>query len=127
LSHGSTGRVSLADVDATTAESVAEAMQALSTPSRVRLLARLCDGPCSVGALATSVGLEQSLVSHQLRLLRHLGLVRRIRDGRRSVYELHDEHVAVLLAQAVHHVDHTRLASAAAVAAELADGGEIDA
>jgi ArsR family transcriptional regulator, nickel/cobalt-responsive transcriptional repressor len=121
LSHGSTGRVSLADVDATTAESVAEAMQALSTPSRVRLLARLCDGPCSVGALATSVGLEQSLVSHQLRLLRHLGLVRRIRDGRRSVYELHDEHVAVLLAQAVHHVDHTRLADAAAVASELAD------
>jgi DNA-binding transcriptional ArsR family regulator len=118
--------VSLADVDARTAESVAEAMQALSTPSRVRLLARLCDGPCSVGTLASSIGLEQSLVSHQLRLLRHLGLVRRIRDGRRSVYELHDEHVAVLLAEAVHHVDHTRLAEAAAVAAELADGDDID-
>jgi ArsR family transcriptional regulator, nickel/cobalt-responsive transcriptional repressor len=117
VSHGSTSRVSLADVDAVTADAVAEAMQALSTPSRVRLLARLC----SVGLLAASVGLEQSLVSHQLRLLRHLGLVRRIRDGRHSVYELHDEHVAVLLAQAVHHVDHTRLADAAAVASELAD------
>lgn len=118
MSHGSSGRVSLADVDAATAESVAEAMQALATPSRVRLLARLCDGPCSVGALAASVGLEQSLVSHQLRLLRHLGLVRRVRDGRLAVYELHDDHVAVLLAQAVHHVDHTRLADAAAAAAE---------
>jgi DNA-binding transcriptional ArsR family regulator len=108
------GRVSLADVDAATAESVAEAMQALATPSRVRVLARLCDGACSVGVLAESVGLEQSLVSHQLRLLRHLGLVRRVRAGRLAVYELHDEHVAVLLAQAVHHVDHTRLADAAA-------------
>jgi hypothetical protein len=77
VSRGANGSVSLADVDATTAESVAEAMQALSTASLVRLLARLCEGHCSVGALATSVGLEQSLVSHQLRLLRHLGLGRR--------------------------------------------------
>jgi ArsR family transcriptional regulator, nickel/cobalt-responsive transcriptional repressor len=121
MSHGSSDRVSLADVDAATAESVAEAMQALATPSRVRLLARLCDGPCSVGVLAASVGLEQSLVSHQLRLLRHLGLVRRVRDGRLAVYELHDDHVAVLLAEAVHHVDHTRLADDAAAAAEVAD------
>jgi DNA-binding transcriptional ArsR family regulator len=128
VSHGASGRVSFADVDGETAESVAEAMQALATPSRVRILARLCDGPCSVGLLASSVGLEQSLVSHQLRLLRHLGLVKRVRDGRVSVYELHDEHVAVLLAHAVHHVDHTRLADARAVAEELADatdGGKI--
>lgn len=119
MSHGAAGRVEFADVDVATAEAVAEAMQALATPSRVRVLARLCDGSCSVGELALSVGLEQSLVSHQLRLLRHLGLVRRVREGRSSVYELHDEHVAVLLTQAVHHVDHTRLADAAAAAAEL--------
>jgi ArsR family transcriptional regulator, nickel/cobalt-responsive transcriptional repressor len=121
VSHGAKGRVSLADVDTATADAVAEAMQALATPSRVRLLARLCEGPCAVGALASATGLEQSLVSHQLRLLRHLGLVRRTRAGRVAVYELHDEHVAVLLAQAVHHVDHARLADAAAVAAELAE------
>jgi ArsR family transcriptional regulator, nickel/cobalt-responsive transcriptional repressor len=121
MSHGAQGRVTFAQLDTATAEAVAEAMQALATPSRVRLLARLCDGPCSVGELAASVGLEQSLVSHQLRLLRHLGLVRRVRDGRRSVYELHDEHVAVLLTEAVHHVDHTRLADAEAVAEEIAE------
>jgi ArsR family transcriptional regulator, nickel/cobalt-responsive transcriptional repressor len=126
VSHGTQGRVSLSDVDAATAEAVAEAMQALSTPSRVRLLARLCDGPCSVGVLASATGLEQSLVSHQLRLLRHLGLVRRVRDGRLAVYELHDEHVAVLLAQAVHHVDHTRFAETDAVAAEMDDVGRGD-
>jgi DNA-binding transcriptional ArsR family regulator len=124
MSHGAQGRVTFAQLDAATAEAVAEAMQALATPSRVRLLGRLCDGPCTVGELAAGVGLEQSLVSHQLRLLRHLGLVRRVRDGRRSVYELHDDHVAVLLAEAVHHVDHTRLADEAAVAEET---GEPDA
>jgi hypothetical protein len=42
-----------------------------------------------------------------------------VREGRLAVYELHDEHVAVLLAEAVHHVDHTRLVDAAAVASEL--------
>jgi ArsR family transcriptional regulator, nickel/cobalt-responsive transcriptional repressor len=118
VSHGRTGRVSLADIDPATADAVAEAMGALATPSRVRLLARLCDGPCSVGALAAAVGLEQSLVSHQLRLLRHLGLVRRVREGRLAVYELLDEHVAVLLAEAVHHIDHTRLLDAGVAAAE---------
>ncbi len=126
MSHGAQGRVTFSQLDAPTAEAVAEAMQALATPSRVRLLARLCDGPCSVGELAASVGLEQSLASHQLRLLRHLGLVRRVRDGRRSVYELHDDHVAVLLAQAVHHVDHTRLADAVAVAEEIAESSSDD-
>ena len=128
MSHGALGRVSLTDVDVATAEAVAEAMQALSTPSRVRLLARLCDGPSSVGLLASSTGLELSLVSHQLRLLRHVGLVRRVRNGRLAVYELHDDHVAVLLAQAVHHVDHTRFADGEAAAAELSDaaGGAHD-
>jgi DNA-binding transcriptional ArsR family regulator len=120
VSHGRSGRVSLADVDPATADAVAEAMGALATPSRVRLLARLCEGPCSVGALASAVGLEQSLVSHQLRLLRHLGLVRRVRDGRLAVYELLDEHVAVLLGEAVHHVDHARLLDAGSVSAEHA-------
>jgi DNA-binding transcriptional ArsR family regulator len=118
MSHGAYGGMTFAQLDPATADAVAEAMQALSTPSRVRLLGRLCDGPCTVGELSVAVGLEQSLVSHQLRLLRHLGLVRRVRDGRTAIYELHDDHVGILLAQAVHHVDHTRLADRAALAQE---------
>lgn len=124
MSHGARGRVSFEAVDAVTAEAVAEAMQALSTPSRVRILARLCNGACSVGVIADDIGLEQSLVSHQLRLLRHLGLVRRERDGRLAVYALHDEHVAVLLSEAVHHVDHTRLELDAVASSEQRDDAE---
>lgn len=59
--------------------------------------------------LDTAVGMEQSAVSHQLRLLRTLGLVTGRRDGRRIVYRLHDDHVAQLLDQAVHHIEHLRL------------------
>src|SRR5690349_7211105 len=84
-------------------------MQALSAPSRLRILARLGTGPASVNVIAVAVGMEGSAVSHQLRLLRHLGLVTGRRDGRRIVYELYDDHVAELLDQVVSHVEHVRL------------------
>jgi DNA-binding transcriptional ArsR family regulator len=101
----------LAAVDAALAAEVAETMQALATPSRVRILARLRQSPCSVGELADEVELEPSAVSHQLRLLRHLGLVTGKRDGNRIIYSLHDDHVGDLVAQAIYHVEHIHLAA----------------
>lgn len=84
-------------------------MQALSASSRVRILGRLREGPCFVGELAEAVEMEPSAVSHQLRLLRHLGLVIAERRGRQIVYALHDSHVGVLLNEAIYHVEHVRL------------------
>lgn len=81
-------------------------MQALATASRVRLLGRLREGPCSVSELTDAVGMEQPAVSHQLRILRDLGLVVGTRSGRHTVYELHDPHVSTLLEEALRHVDH---------------------
>ena len=101
----------LAAIDADLAEEVAETMQALAAPSRVRILARLRQSPCSVTDLAGEVQLEQSAVSHQLRLLRHLGLVTGRRDGNRVIYSLHDDHVGDLVAQAIYHVEHIHLAA----------------
>jgi ArsR family transcriptional regulator, nickel/cobalt-responsive transcriptional repressor len=101
----------LAAIDADLAEEVAETMQALAAPSRVRILARLRQSPCSVTDLASDVGLQQSAVSHQLRLLRHLGLVIGRRDGNHVIYSLHDEHVGDLVAQAIYHVEHIHLAA----------------
>jgi DNA-binding transcriptional ArsR family regulator len=95
--------------DSRFAESAAESIQALSAPSRLRILARLHAGPVSVNEIAVAVGMESSAVSHQLRLLRHLGLVTGRRDGRRVVYELYDDHVAELLEQVVSHVEHVHL------------------
>lgn len=103
----------LAFVSAETARSVAETMQALATPSRVRILSRLAAGPCSVGDLANDVEMGQSAVSQQLRVLRHLGLVVGERDGRNVIYALHDDHVRALLTEAVSHAEHLRLGLAA--------------
>lgn len=88
---------------------VAGVMQALATPSRLLILDRLRAGPCSVGELARAVAMEQSAVSHQLRLLRHLGLVVGRRQGRRRIYDLHDPHVGELLEEAIGHSEHMRL------------------
>lgn len=96
-------------VDAEFAAMVAETMQALATPSRVRILGRLRAGAQTVGELAEAVGMDPSAVSHQLRVLRHLGFVVGRRDGRHVVYDLHDDHVAHLLDEAVSHVEHVQL------------------
>jgi len=99
--HSTTGSLS-----PKTAEAVADAMFALSTASRVRILGRLRERPHTVRELMAAVGMEQSAVSHQLRVLREYGLVVAERRGRERLYALHDEHVASLLDEAVGHVAH---------------------
>jgi DNA-binding transcriptional ArsR family regulator len=116
MPHGGAQR-DPADLDAEFAEVVADTMQALAAPSRVRILGRLHSGPCSVNELASAVGMEPSAVSHQLRLLRHLGLVVGRRDGRHIVYDLYDDHVGELLEQAISHVEHLRAGLARTVVA----------
>jgi ArsR family transcriptional regulator, nickel/cobalt-responsive transcriptional repressor len=105
------GPVPPAALDAVSAAAVAETMQALAAPSRLLMLARLRQGPCTVTTLAADVGMAQSAVSHQLRLLRHLGLVTATRRGKTTVYALYDEHVAMLLDEAVYHSEHLRAGS----------------
>ncbi|MER5854704.1 metalloregulator ArsR/SmtB family transcription factor [Streptomyces sp900105245] len=102
------------------AADVAATLQALATPSRLRILARLQEGPCAATELADAVGMEQSACSHQLRLLRNLGLVTTERRGRSIIYALYDNHVAELLEQALYHLEHLRLGLRDASAATTA-------
>ena len=110
MGHGTEGHArASADLDARTAKTVATTMQALSTPSRLLILGRLRRSPATVGELSEATAMEQSAVSHQLRLLRNLGLVEGERRGRSIVYALYDDHVAELLDQAVFHSEHLHL------------------
>ncbi|HVV11863.1 metalloregulator ArsR/SmtB family transcription factor [Amycolatopsis sp.] len=110
MGHGVEDRgTPVASLDAESAATVAATLQALATPSRLLILTRLRQGPCSVGELAEAVDMEQSAVSHQLRLLRNLGLVAGQRTGRSIVYSLYDNHVALLLDEAIYHIEHLRL------------------
>jgi DNA-binding transcriptional ArsR family regulator len=102
-------RVPSATLDAAFAVLVAQTMQALAAPSRLLILVRLRREPCSVTSLAADIGMEQSAISRQLRVLRHLGLVTATRRGKSTIYALYDDHVARLLDEAVYHSEHMRL------------------
>jgi DNA-binding transcriptional ArsR family regulator len=88
------------------AERLADTMFALSLPSRVQILGCLRGGPCTVSELVDALGMEQSAVSHQLRVLREHELVKAERDGRSRRYALYDEHVSGLLDAGLGHVEH---------------------
>lgn len=91
-------------MSAKTAEAVADVMFALSSPSRVRILGLLRERPYTVGELMVALEMEQSAVSHQLRLLREHNLVRATELGRQRVYALSGERVGALVDDAVEHV-----------------------
>lgn len=87
------------------AESVADVMFALSAPRRLEILSCLDEGPLTVGQIVDVLQMEQSAVSHQLRVLREHDLVKSERDGKRRWYTLSDEGVRELLHVAKRHVE----------------------
>ena len=102
--HAGFRRDELSDADGV--EAIAETMQALSAPSRVRLLYALRGGELSVGQLAEAAGLAPAAASQQLRILRHLRFVAARRDAQSIRYRLHDDHVGALLDEVRNHVEH---------------------
>jgi DNA-binding transcriptional ArsR family regulator len=90
---------------AASVEAVAEVFKLLSDPTRVRLVDALSHGERCVCDLAALVGLSESAISHQLRLLRSARLVRVRRAGRLAYYSLDDHHVVGLLHDTRKHVE----------------------
>jgi DNA-binding transcriptional ArsR family regulator len=87
-----------------TVTALAETFKALGDTTRVRILDALSRTEICVCDLAAALGLTESAVSHQLRLLRGLRLVKARRDGRHIHYSLADQHVVKLFAQGLEHV-----------------------
>ena len=85
---------------------LAELFSALSDASRVRLISLLMEGEMSVSALAEELKMTESAVSHQLRGLRQMHLVRARKDGRQVFYSLDDDHVSKLFSMGLDHVEH---------------------
>ncbi len=85
---------------------LAELFSALSDASRIRLIALLMDGEMSVRALADGLGMTESAVSHQLRGLRQMHLVRARKSGRQVFYSIDDDHVSRLFTLGLDHVQH---------------------
>lgn len=86
----------------------ADIFRALADPTRMRLLLALSGEALCVCDLAEVVGVSESGVSHQLRMLRDLRLVTWRRDGKRAVYSLADDHVRDLLSIGIAHAGEER-------------------
>ncbi len=85
---------------------VAEIFKALADPTRVRILHALSHAELCVGDLAAVLEMSESAVSHQLRLLRSLRVVRARREGKQVYYALDDEHVTRLFQLSLEHLGH---------------------
>ena len=86
------------------AQAIADTFRMLGDPTRIRILNALGAGELCVNDLAGRVAISESAVSHQLRLLRTMRLVRVRREGRQAFYAVDDHHILELLNQVQTHV-----------------------
>jgi ArsR family transcriptional regulator len=91
-------------LDEHTAAHVAELFRAFSDTSRVRILSAIVEQEINISALAEMVGVTESAVSHHMRGLRQMRLVRSRRDGKEVYYYVDDPHIIALFQQGVRHV-----------------------
>lgn len=87
-----------------TLEQIAELFKAFADPTRVQILSLLIDRELCVGDISQAVELSQSAISHQLRILKQMHLVKYRRDGKNLLYSLADDHVRTILQMGLEHV-----------------------
>lgn len=85
---------------------VSQTFKALSDPTRLRILHLLFQGEHSVNEITERLSLLQSTVSHQLRFLKNLRLVKFRKEGTTVYYSCDDEHVNSILKQTIDHSNH---------------------
>lgn len=93
-------------INVPTANRLSELFKALGDPTRLRIISLLLENEVCVHTLEAALGMSQSAISHQLRVLRQLSLVRFRKEGRHVFYALDDEHVRLLFKQGLLHVEH---------------------
>jgi ArsR family transcriptional regulator, lead/cadmium/zinc/bismuth-responsive transcriptional repressor len=93
-------------LDEQLASRTAELFRALGDTSRVRIISVLAEGEMNVGSLAEAIGISESAISHHMRGLRQMRLVRARKEGRQVFYSLDDDHILDLFARGLDHVLH---------------------
>ena len=91
-------------LDEHTAVHVAELFRAFSDTSRVRILSAIIEKEVHISALSEMVGVTESAVSHHMRGLRQMRIVRARREGKEVYYSVVDPHIVALFQQGVRHV-----------------------
>lgn len=95
-------------LDEHTAAHVAELFRSFSDTSRVRILSAIIEQEMNTSVLAELVGITESAISHHLRGLRQMHLVKARRDGKEVYYSVDDPHIIALFQQGVNHITEFR-------------------
>ncbi|MGN0658368.1 MAG: ArsR/SmtB family transcription factor [Emergencia sp.] len=90
--------------DNDTLYSLAELFKVFGDPTRIRILYALGRQELCVQDIADRLDMSQSAISHQLRILKQMSLVKFRRDGKTIYYSLADDHVATIMSQGLEHV-----------------------
>lgn len=85
---------------------MAKFFKVLSDPTRLSIVMYLLEGESCVSCIVDALGLEQSVVSHQLRILKDAYLVIDRREGKHMYYNLDDDHVSTVIKVAAEHLHH---------------------
>jgi len=93
-------------LDHEVAVNLAETFKALSDPTRIKMISALSERELCVGELSAALAMSESAISHQLRVLRSMRIVKFRKEGRRIYYSLDDEHIEQLLSQGLEHTTH---------------------
>lgn len=93
-------------IDEQKAVDLAELFKALSDPTRVKLIYTLINNELCVHDLCVVLGMTQSAVSHQLRYLRNVRMVKRRKEGKTVYYSIDDDHVKEVFLQTLKHLEH---------------------
>ena len=94
--------------DEETTERLSEVFKVFGDNTRIRILWALFDDELCVYDIADKVGMSQSAVSHQLRILKNAKLVKSRRDGKQTFYSLDDDHVKTIIEQVLIHAEEDR-------------------
>jgi len=85
-------------------EYIADLFKGFADPTRVNILCILAEGEQCVGDIAEAVQISQSAISHQLRMLKQMHLIKFRREGKNILYSLADDHVKTILQMGLEHV-----------------------
>jgi ArsR family transcriptional regulator len=86
-------------------ENVSETFKTLGDPTRVKIIFALAQGELCVYCIAKILNMSDSAISHQLRILRNMKIVKHRREGQMVYYSLDDEHISYLLKDVLEHIE----------------------
>ena len=94
----------MAVLEKETMEQIAELFKGFADPTRVHILSLLVEQELCVTDIADAVAISQSAISHQLRILKQMHLIKFRREGKNILYSLADDHVKTILQMGLEHV-----------------------